>query len=71
VDTHVIVVRMECVWKKINASAYLVNMKKKKTKIKKPKKIKEKEKKVDHYGLGKAFMKMSDFLFGKGWNTNK
>ena len=48
-----------------------MNMKKKKTKIKKPKKIKEKEKKVDHYGLGKAFMKMSDFLFGKGWNTNK
>lgn len=30
---------------KINASAYLVNMKKKKTKIKKPKKIKEKKRK--------------------------
>jgi len=48
-----------------------VNMKKKKTKVKKSKKIKAKEKKVDHYGLGEAFMKMSDFLFGKGWNTNK
>jgi len=46
-------------------------MKKKKTKVKKSKKIKAKEKKVDHYGLGEAFMKMSDFLFGKGWNTNK
>lgn len=70
-DTHVIVVKMECVWKIINASAYLVNMKKKKTKTKKPKKIQPKEKKVDHYGLGEAFMKMSNFLFGKGWNTNK
>ena len=65
-DTHVIVVKMECVWKKINVSAYLVNMKKKKTKVKKPKKIKAKEKKVDHYGLGEAFMKMSDFLFEIG-----
>ena len=47
------------------------HMKKKKTKTKKPKKIQPKEKKVDPYGLGEAFMKMSDFLFGKGWNTNK
>ena len=32
------------------------------------KKIKSTKKTIDHYGLGEAFMKMSDFLFGKGWN---
>ena len=69
-DTHVIVVKTECVWKKINVSAYLVNMKKKKAKTKKPKKVQPKENKTDPYGLVKSFMKMSDFLFGKGWNTN-
>ena len=69
--THVIAVKMECVWKKINVSAYLVNMKKKKAKTKKPKKVQPKETKTAPYGLVKSFMKMSDFLFGKGWNTNK
>ena len=48
-----------------------MNMKKKKVKTKKPKKVQPKENKTDPYGLVKTFMKMSDFLFGKGWNTNK
>ena len=48
-----------------------MNMKKKKVKTKKPKKVQPKENKTDPYGLVKSFMKMSDFLFGKGWNTNK
>ena len=32
------------------------------------KKIKATKKTTDYYGLGEAFMKMSNFLFGKGWN---
>jgi|TARA_Y100000004_G_scaffold142990_1_gene162658 hypothetical protein len=45
-------------------------MSKKKQKPKKTKKIKEKQH-TDHYGLGEAFMRLSDFLFGKGWNKTK
>ncbi len=51
----------------------MVKRKKSKIKAKKPvavKKKKEVKKPTDHYGLGASFMKMSDFLFGKGWNKS-
>ena len=49
----------------------MVKRKKSKVKTKKTvavKKIKATKKRNDYYGLGEAFMKMSNFLFGKGWN---
>ena len=51
----------------------MVKTKKRKIKTKKKvavKKIKATKENTDHYGLGEAFMKMSDFLFGKGWNKS-
>ena len=49
----------------------MVKRKKSKVKTKKTvavKKIKATKKSNDHYRLVAPFMKMSNFLFGKGWN---
>ena len=49
----------------------MVEGKKNEEQTKKPmvvKETKEVKKSTDHYGLGESFMKMSDILFGKGWN---